>query len=108
MATFQSKESCVTCLSQVKSFVLIFVMYLLPWLLVVFIRVIFVYALEKRVLFHVLASVRFVLTMAINKCYFTKLPSLCVRDRERDRERESYENEKGKGERNKIENQGSF
>lgn len=83
MATFQSKESCVTCLSQVKSFVLIFVMYLLPWLLVVFIRVIFVYALEKRVFFHVLASVRFVLTMAINKCYFTIVVIMCERQRER-------------------------
>lgn len=101
MATFQSKESCVTCLSQVKSFVLIFVMYLLPWLLVVFIRVIFVYALEKRVFFHVLASVRFVLTMAINKCYFTIVVIMCERQRERIL--------RGKRrERNKIENQRSF
>lgn len=104
MATFQSKESCVTCLSQVKSFVLIFVMYLLPWLLVVFIRVIFVYALEKRVFFHVLASVRFVLTMAINKCYFTIVVIMCERQRER-KLRMKREQER---ERNKTENQGSF
>lgn len=104
MATFQSKESCVTCLSQVKSFVLIFVMYLLPWLLVVFIRVIFVYALEKRVFFHVLASVRFVLTMAINKCYFTIVVILCETQRER-KLRMKREQER---ERNKTENQGSF
>lgn len=104
MATFQSKESCVTCLSQVKSFVLIFVMYLLPWLLVVFIRVIFVYALEKRVFFHVLASVRFVLTMAINKCYFTIVVIMFERQRERIL-RMKREQER---ERNKTENQGSF
>lgn len=104
MATFQSKESCVTCLSQVKSFVLIFVMYLLPWLFVVFIRVIFVYALEKRVFFHVLASVRFVLTMAINKCYFTIVVIMCERQRER-KLRMKREQER---ERNKTENQGSF
>lgn len=68
-------------------------MYLLPWLLVVFIRVIFVYALEKRVFFHVLASVRFVLTMAINKCYFTIVVIVW------ETEREKVENETGKGER---------